>query len=114
MSATPPYRIDVLTLFPPLFDGFLSQSILCRAIEKGLVQIERWDIRSWADGKHQQVDDRPFGGGPGMVLMAPPVVAATEAVGAAAPPQGRLVMLSPQGRRLDQAHVAELAAERRL
>ena len=88
----------------------MSQSILSRAIEKGLVQIERWDIRSWADGKHKQVDDRPFGGGPGMVLMAPPVVAATEAVRAAAEPAGRLVMLSPQGRRLDQDYVAELAA----
>jgi tRNA (guanine37-N1)-methyltransferase len=114
MSQAPPCRIDVLTLFPPLFDGFLSQSILCRAIEKGLVVIERWDIRSWAAGKHKQVDDRPFGGGPGMVLMAPPVVAATEAVRAAAGPAGRLVMLSPQGRRLDQTRVAELAAEPRL
>ena len=84
MSASPPHRIDVLTLFPALFDGFLSQSILSRAIDKGLVQIERWDIRSWAEGKHKQVDDRPFGGGPGMVLMAPPVVAATEAVRASA------------------------------
>ena len=58
----------------------MSQSILSRAIDQGLVQIERWDIREWAEGKHKQVDDRPFGGGPGMVLMAPPVVAATEAV----------------------------------
>ena len=84
MAASPPHRIDVLTLFPALFDGFLSQSILSRAIDKGLVAIERWDIRDWAEGKHKQVDDRPFGGGPGMVLMAPPVVAAAEAV--AAPP----------------------------
>jgi tRNA (guanine37-N1)-methyltransferase len=114
MSATPTYRIDVLTLFPPLFDGFLSQSILRRAIDKRLVQIERWDIRSWAEGKHNQVDDRPFGGGPGMVLMAPPVVAAVEAVRAAADPAGRLVLLSPQGRRLDQRNVAELVQETRL
>jgi tRNA (guanine37-N1)-methyltransferase len=111
MSATGPYRIDVLTLFPPLFDGFLSQSIVCRAIDKGLVRIERFDIRSWADGKHRQVDDRPFGGGPGMVLMAPPVVAAAESVRAAGLPGARLVMLSPQGRRLDQERVAELAKE---
>jgi tRNA (guanine37-N1)-methyltransferase len=114
MSATPLHRIDVLTLFPPLFDGFLSQSILCRAIDKGLVQIERWDIRSWALGKHKQVDDRPFGGGPGMVLMAPPVVAAAEAVRAAALPAGRLVLLSPQGRRFDQQKAAELVEEPRL
>ena len=83
MAARRRYRIDVLTLFPGLFDGFLSQSILSRAIDKGLVEIERWDIRDWAEGKHKQVDDRPFGGGPGMVLMAPPVVAAAEAVRAA-------------------------------
>jgi tRNA (guanine37-N1)-methyltransferase len=114
MSLATPYRIDVLTLFPALFDGFLSQSILCRAIEKGLVRIERWDIRTWAEGKHKQVDDRPFGGGPGMVMMAAPVVAAAEAVTACALPAGRLVMLSPQGRRLDQRRVGELAQETRL
>jgi tRNA (guanine37-N1)-methyltransferase len=113
MSAAP-YRIDVLTLFPPLFDGFLSQSVLSRAIDRGLVKIERWDIRSHAAGKHKQVDDRPFGGGPGMVLMAPPVVAAVEAVRAEATPPGRLIMLSPQGRRFDQAHAASLAQETRL
>jgi tRNA (guanine37-N1)-methyltransferase len=114
MSATAPYRIDVLTLFPPLFDGYLGQSILSRAIEKGLVEIKRWDIRSWAVGKHKTVDDRPFGGGPGMVLMAPPVVAAAEAVQATAVPAGRLILLSPQGRRLDQRKVAELVKEPRL
>jgi tRNA (guanine37-N1)-methyltransferase len=112
--AAAPFRIDVLTLFPPLFDGYLSQSILYRAIEQRLVEIERWDIRSHAAGKHKQVDDRPFGGGPGMVLMAPPVVAAVEAVRAAAPEPGRLIMLSPQGRRFDQAHAAILAQEKRL
>jgi tRNA (guanine37-N1)-methyltransferase len=113
MSAAP-FRIDVLTLFPPLFDGFLSQSVLSRAIDRGLVKIERWDIRSHAAGKHKQVDDRPFGGGPGMVLMAPPVVAAVEAVRAEAASPGRLIMLSPQGRRFDQAHAALLAEETRL
>jgi tRNA (guanine37-N1)-methyltransferase len=114
MAGSPLHRIDILTLFPALFDGFLSQSIVRRAIAKELVAIERWDIRSWAEGKHKQVDDRPFGGGPGMILMAPPVVAATEAVLALANPAGRLIALSPQGRRLDQAWVAELAREPRL
>jgi tRNA (guanine37-N1)-methyltransferase len=114
MSALLPYRIDVLTLFPALFDGFLSQSILSRAIDKGLVAIKRWDFRAWAQGKHKQVDDRPFGGGPGMVLMPEPVVEATEAVRAAAELPGHLVMLSPQGRRLDQRRVAELVEIPRL
>ncbi len=78
------------------------------------MEINRWDIRSWAEGKHKQVDDRPFGGGPGMVLMAPPVVAAVEAVKAAASPPGCLLLLSPQGRRLDQARAADFAREPRL
>ncbi len=114
MSASPFHRIDVLTLFPLLFEGFLSQSILKRAIDQGLVFIERWDFRRFAEGKHHQVDDRPFGGGPGMVLMAPPLVAAAETVQKAAEPAGRLILLSPQGRRLDQGRVAELASEPRL
>jgi tRNA (guanine37-N1)-methyltransferase len=107
-------RFDVLTLFPAIFDGFLGQSIVRRAIAKGKIAIERWDIRDWAEGKHKQVDDRPFGGGPGMILMAPPVVAAVEAVRGQADPTGRLILLSPQGRRLDQSWVEKLAAEPRL
>jgi tRNA (guanine37-N1)-methyltransferase len=114
MAGSPPHRIDVLTLFPAIFDGFLAQSIVRRAIARDLVAIGRWDIRDWAEGKHKQVDDRPFGGGPGMILMAPPVVAAVEAVGSMAGPPGRLIFLSPQGRRLDQQRVEELAAEPRL
>jgi tRNA (guanine37-N1)-methyltransferase len=113
MSA-PSLRVDLLTLFPALFDGFLSQSLLRRAIDKGLVEVHRWDIRDWAEGKHRQVDDRPFGGGPGMILMAPPVVDAVTAVRAKADPPGRLIVLTPQGRRLDQAKVRELALESRL
>jgi len=110
----PPLRFDLLTLFPGLFDGFLTESILKRAIAQGLVEVHRWDIRDWAEGKHRQVDDRPFGGGPGMVLMAPPTVAAVEAVRAMADPPGRLIALTPQGRRLDQAWIRELAREPRL
>jgi tRNA (guanine37-N1)-methyltransferase len=112
--SVPTLRVDVLTLFPALFDGFLSQSILRRAIEKKLVAIERWDLRDWALGKHKQVDDRPFGGGPGMILMAPPVVAAAEAVRAVAEPPGLLIALSPQGPRLDQSRIARLATYPRL
>lgn len=107
-------RVDLLTLFPGLFDGFLDESILKRAIERGFVEIHRWNIRDWAEGRHKQVDDRPFGGGPGMVLMAPPVVSAVEAVRQQDERPGRLVVLSPQGRRLDQAWVQELASESRL
>ena len=107
-------RIDVLTLFPGVFDGFLAESIPRRAIAKGLVEVHRWDLRDWAEGKHRQVDDRPFGGGPGMVLMAPPVVSAVEAVRGRDEEPGRLIVLSPRGRRLDQGQVRSLAESSRL
>lgn len=113
MSA-PLLRFDVLTLFPGLFSGFLDESILARAIARGLISVNLWDIRDWAEGKHHQVDDRPFGGGPGMVLMAPPVVSAVEAVRGMSDEPGRLVALSPRGKRLDQSVVRELSACRRL
>ena len=112
--AAPALRFDVLTLFPALFEGFLGESILGRAIARGLVEVNLWDLREWAEGKHRQVDDRPFGGGPGMVLMAPPVVSAVEAVRALAEPSGRLIALTPSGRTLSQSWVRELAGERRL
>src|SRR5208283_3979438 len=97
-------RFDVLTLFPEMFPGYLGQSLLKRAIAAGLVEVQLHDIRHWSRDKHHKVDDRPFGGGPGMVLMVEPVVEAVEAVQAAGPP-GHLVLLTPQGRRLDQAAV---------
>lgn len=106
-------RFDLLTLFPEIFTGYLGQSILKLAIERGLVEVNMWNLRDWATDKHQSVDDRPYGGGAGMVLMCPPVFAAVEAVQAKADP-GRLIMLTPQGRRLDQQLAEELSRERRL
>jgi tRNA (guanine37-N1)-methyltransferase len=106
-------RFDVLTLFPDMFQGYLGQSLLKRAIAAGLVDVQLHDIRDWSRDKHHKVDDRPFGGGPGMVLMVEPVVASVEAVQAAAPP-GHLVMLTPQGRRFDQAAVERLAGHERI
>ena len=82
-------RFDVLTLFPDLFQGYLTQSLLKLAIQNGLVQIHLWNIRDWAADKHHKVDDRPFGGGPGMVLMPEPVFAAVEAVQAKEPEPGQ-------------------------
>src|SRR5436305_2506321 len=107
-------RFDVLTLFPEIFSGYLTQSLLKLAIDKGLVEIHLWNVRDWAEGKHKSVDDRPFGGGPGMVLMPGPVYAAVEAVQAMAPEPGLLVMLTPTGERLTQPVVKELASHRRL
>lgn len=102
-------RFDVLTLFPDLFQGYFTQSLLGLAIKSGLVEIHLWNIRDWANDKHQRVDDRPFGGGPGMVLMAEPVMACVEAVQAKAETPGRVVMMTPAGQRLNQGMVAELA-----
>ena len=107
-------RFDVLTLFPEIFQGYLTQSLLKLALDKGLVEIRLWNIRDWAQGKHHSVDDRPFGGGPGMVVMAEPVFAAVEAVQQQAPDPGLLVMLTPAGERLTQKVVQDLATHRRL
>src|SRR5690606_33763186 len=90
-------RFDILTLFPEIFNGYLTQSLLKLAIERGLVEVHLHNIRDWAQGKHKTVDDRPFGGGPGMVLKVEPVVECVEAVQAMAAPPGHLVLLTPQG-----------------
>ncbi|HJZ94017.1 MAG TPA: tRNA (guanosine(37)-N1)-methyltransferase TrmD [Gemmataceae bacterium] len=106
-------RFDVLTLFPEMFSGYLSQSILKLAQQRGLVEVHLWNLRDWATGKHKSVDDRPFGGGPGMVMMPGPVFDCVEAVQSQAEP-GELVMLTPAGERLTQRVVEELAAKKRL
>jgi tRNA (guanine37-N1)-methyltransferase len=107
-------RFDVLTLFPGIFESYLRQSLLEDAIQAGLVQVHTWNIRDWTADKHQRVDDRPFGGGPGMVMMAQPVVDCVEVVRGKAEPPGKLVMLTPAGERLTQRTVEKLAAEPRL
>jgi tRNA (guanine37-N1)-methyltransferase len=107
-------RFDVLTLFPGIFESYVGQSLLEDAITAGLVQVHTWNIRDWTQDKHQKVDDRPFGGGPGMVLMAQPVLDAVEAVQAKAEVPGKVVMLTPAGERLTQRTVEKLATEPRL
>jgi tRNA (guanine37-N1)-methyltransferase len=107
-------RFDVLTLFPEIFQGYHTQSLLKLAIERGLVSIHLWNIRDWAPGKHKPVDDRPFGGGPGMVIMPGPVFDAVEAVQAQAETPGQLILLTPAGERLTQPLVEELATYPRL
>lgn len=109
-----PIRFDVLTLFPEIFRGYLSQSILKHAIARGLVEVHLWNFRDWAKGKRRNVDDRPYGGGPGMVLMCEPVIAAVEAVQSQAQPLGHIILLTPSGERLTQASVQHLARQPRL
>lgn len=102
-------RFDVLTLFPGIFEGYLQQSLLNKAIDAGLVDVRLWNFRDWATDRHKSVDDTPYGGGPGMLIRCEPVYACVEAVQADAPQPGQLVMLTPQGRQLDQNLVKELA-----
>ena len=92
-----------------MFPGYLGQSLLKRAIDADLVAVHLHNIRDWAHDRHQSVDDRPFGGGPGMVLKVEPVVEAVEAVEKQVDSGGHLVMLTPQGKRLDQPTVESLA-----
>ena len=107
-------RFDVLTLFPDIFTGYLGESLLKLAVERGLVDVHLHNFRDWATDKHKTVDDRPFGGGPGMVLKVEPLVPCVEAVRRQHPDPGHLVMLTPQGRRLDQATVERLAEYKRI
>ena len=98
----------MLTIFPGIFESPLRESLLGKAIEGGLVDVRVHDIRDHATDRHRQVDDEPYGGGPGMVMKPEPVFAAAEALGEG---PKRVLLLSPAGRRLDQELVRELAAE---
>ena len=101
-------RVDVFTLFPAIVEGPLRESLLGRAIASGVVDVVVHDLRDWSTDRHRTVDDEAFGGGPGMVLKPEPVFAAIESLD---PDRGRVLLLSPAGRRLDQGFVRELAAE---
>jgi tRNA (guanine37-N1)-methyltransferase len=107
-------RIDILTLFPEMFAPVLGTSIPKRAADKGLVSYHLTNIRSFATDAHQSVDDKPFGGGPGMVMMAPVVVEAVRHVEGLDKMPAARILLTPQGRPLDQEMVKELAAKPRL
>jgi tRNA (guanine37-N1)-methyltransferase len=107
-------RIDVLTLFPEMFQSPLSCSILKRAQEKGIVKIVFTNIRDFALDKYRKVDDKPYGGGPGMVMMPGPVFDCFEYVQKLSPEKSRVILLTPQGERFSQAKAAELSAENRL
>ena len=107
-------RIDVLTLFPEMFESPLGLSILTRAQQRGIVEIGLSNIRDFAADSYKKVDDKPYGGGPGMVMMPGPVFDCFEHVSTQADEQGRVIMLTPQGRKLDQPLATELSRENRL
>ncbi len=108
------YRFDVLTLFPGLFEGFAAESLMQKAIAAKVLELHRWDFRQWTANKHRRVDDRPYGGGPGMVLCCQPVFDAVEAVQALGAAPGLLVALTPAGERFSQPLAREFAAAGRL
>jgi tRNA (guanine37-N1)-methyltransferase len=114
-SSSPAPRLDVeiVSLFPEIFDSFLCTSLLGKAVESGIVRVTRTSPRDFAQGRHRKVDDASYGGGPGMVLRPEPVAAAIEAVEVA---RGRAyrVLLSPSGRLFDQALAVDFARRGRL
>lgn len=103
-----PFRAEILTLFPRMIDGYLLESILGKAQEKGLIEIRATDIRQYAEGKHRQTDDVPYGGGGGMVMKVEPIVAAIEDSKQRLP-GAKVLLMSPRGAPLDQRGVRELA-----
>jgi len=117
-------RIDFVTIFPRMFDPFLAEGVIARGVKQGALDIRVWDLRDFAADRHRSTDDEAYGGGPGMVMLAEPVLRCVEeiSVGAAAlgrPAAGgapaatqkpRLLITSPQGRKFDQAIAKELAA----
>ena len=104
-------RIDVITIFPGLFDSFLSESFVGIAQQRGLAEIAAHDLRRWTTDRHRTVDDTPYGGGPGMVMKPEPLTRAIEEL---AGPKGerdaQVILLTPKGQRLDQALLAEFAS----
>lgn len=107
-------RFDVLTLFPAMIEGPLSESILKRAQNAGLIEVATHQLRDWATDKHNTVDDSPFGGGPGMVMKPDPLFAAVEDIQPLAEPPAEVILLTPQGRTLNTPLARELAQSDRL
>jgi tRNA (guanine37-N1)-methyltransferase len=107
-------RIDVLTLFPELMQPYLAASILGRAQQAGIVEIHTHQLRDYSNDPHKKVDDRPFGGGPGMVLMCQPVIDAVRAIENLDPRPALRLLLTPQGRVFNQENAARYAATQRL
>ena len=108
-----PFRVNILTIFPEMFDSFFSSSILGRAVEQKLIEVTVTDIRPYSQSKHHNTDDYPFGGGAGMVMMAQPIIDAM-ADACARYPSARRIYLGPRGRKLTTSLARELSAEKEL
>lgn len=102
-----PLRIDIITIFPAMLGGFLGESMLKRAEDMGAVRFQTVNLRDFTTDRHQTVDDRPYGGGPGMIMKAEPLFKAVESLRT---PGARVILMSPQGRRFDHALARELTS----
>jgi tRNA (guanine37-N1)-methyltransferase len=102
-------KIDFVTIFPRMFDAFVAEGVIARGIKQGLMEVRVWDLRDYTSDKHRSTDDEAYGGGPGMVMLAEPVLKCVDAIGG-----GHVVMTSPQGRRFDQKLARELAGKEHL
>lgn len=107
-------RFDILTLFPDLLTTFREQGVLGRAVAEGILEVEIHNLRAWSGNRWGQIDDEPYGGGAGMVLQAPPVLAAVREIRGDDAAEARTILLSPRGRRLDHALATRLSHEPRL
>ncbi|MCX5694045.1 MAG: tRNA (guanosine(37)-N1)-methyltransferase TrmD [Candidatus Omnitrophica bacterium] len=107
-------RIDIISIFPKMFSAVLDESIIKRAQQKGKVKIFTHDLRDYTLDKHSKVDDRPFGGGSGMVLQVEPIFRAIQAIKKKVKSKSKVILLSPQGKRLNQAYAKKLSVCRNL
>ena len=107
-------RFDVVSLFPEMFSVVRDYGVTGRAVERGLVELALWNPRDYARDRHRSVDDRPYGGGPGMVMMIEPLRDAIRAARIASPGDVKVIALSPQGRSLDQAALRSMATRQRM
>ena len=107
----PILRFDVLSLFPKTLEGFIGESIIARGIDNGLIEVNSLDLRRWADGKHRETDDRPFGGGAGMVMKPEPLFSAVEEI---AEQSSTVIYMAPDGEKLTTSLCKELAQEKHI
>src|SRR5205823_6807366 len=101
-----PMRFDFVTIFPRMFDPLIAEGVIARGIKQKLLDVRLHDLRDYASDKHRSTDDEAYGGGPGMVMLAAPVLECVEAIGG-----GHLILTTPQGRRFDQGMAKELASK---
>ncbi len=107
-------KFDIVTIFPDIFDSYLQESIMARAIKNKLISVKAWNLRDFSEERHRKVDDRPFGGGPGMVLQVAPIYRAIKKINSRKKDKSRVILFSPQGKKLDDKMIKRLLKYDRL